>query len=204
MSLFNVIWAKRLEKLSQTLDGTNTAVATLNSGLSQRADSLDVDSLHLRPGGGARVDAEVRVEPVQLGGQRYAVGPGSVEARIDVSRTTSGFAFRLRLDAPLSGPCMRCLAEAHPVVQVDSREIEQPGEAEELHTPYLEDGQLELTGWVRDALVLALPPRLLCREDCRGLCPVCGVDLNTVDPEEHHHEGGGDARWAKLSEIRFE
>ena len=169
----------------------------------QRADTLDVESLHLPPGGGGRVEAEVPVEPVQLGGQRYAVGLGAVDACIDVSRTTSGFAFRLRFDAPLIGPCMRYLAEAHPHVQVDSREIEQPGEAEELHTPYLEEGQLELTGWVRDALLLALPVRLLCREDCRGLCPVCGVDLNTVDPEEHRHESGGDPRWAKLSELKF-
>jgi DUF177 domain-containing protein len=170
----------------------------------QRADTLDVDSLHLRPGGGGRVDAQVRVDPVQLGGQRYSVGGGSVEVRIDVSRTTSGYAFRLRFDAALDGPCMRCLTDAHPVVHVDSREIEQPGEAEELHTPYLEDGQLELSGWVRDALVLALPPRLLCREDCRGLCPVCGADLNALDPAEHRHEGDGDPRWAKLSELRFE
>jgi uncharacterized protein len=170
----------------------------------QRADTLDIDSLNLRPGGGGRVDVEVRVEPVQLGGQRYAVGPGSVDARVDVSRTTSGFAFRLRFGAPLTGPCMRCLTEAHPLVHVDSREIEQPGEAEELHSPYLEDGQLELTGWVRDALVLALPARLLCREDCQGLCPVCGVDLNTADPATHSHEPARDSRWAKLSEIEFE
>jgi uncharacterized protein len=170
----------------------------------QRADTLDVDSLHLPPGGGGRFDAEVRVEPIHQGGQRYAVGTGSVDARIDVSRTTSGFAFRLRFDAPLTGPCVRCLAEAHPLAQVDSREIEQPGEDEELHSPYLEEGQLELTGWVRDALLLALPTRLLCREDCRGLCPVCGVDLNAADPEEHRHESGGDPRWAKLNELKLE
>lgn len=168
----------------------------------QRADTLDLDSLSLRPGAGARLDAEVRVNPVELGGQRYEIEPGSVEARIDVSRTTSGFAFRLRFDARLAGPCMRCLTDAHPVVQVDSREIEQPGESEELHTPYLEEGQLELAGWVRDALLLALPTRLLCREDCRGLCPVCGADLNAIEPEEHQHERAGDPRWAKLRELQ--
>ena len=150
------------------------------------------------------MDAAVRVDPVELGGQRYAIETGSVEARIDVSRTTSGYAFRLRFDARLAGPCMRCLADAHPLVRVESREIEQPGESEELHTPYLEQEQLELTGWVRDALLLALPARLLCREDCHGLCPVCGADLNTVDPDGHTHEGRGDPRWAKLGEIRFE
>jgi uncharacterized protein len=99
---------------------------------------------------------------------------------------------------------MRCLADARPSVHVDSREVEQPGEADELHTPYLEEGQLELVGWVRDALLLALPPRLLCREGCPGLCPVCGADLNLADPAEHRHERGGDARWEKLRELHLE
>jgi DUF177 domain-containing protein len=172
--------------------------------VSQRADTLDLDSLNLPPGGGRRLDVEVRVEPVRLGGQQYAVGSASVEARIDVSRTTSGYAFRLRFDASLSGPCMRCLADARPVIHVESREVEQPGEAEELHTPYLEDGQLELVGWVKDALLLALPTRLLCREECRGICSVCGADLNSADADEHRHESTGDPRWEKLRELKLE
>jgi uncharacterized protein len=170
----------------------------------QLADTLDVDSLNLHSGGGGRFQAQVRVEPIEAGGQTYAVGDGSVEARVDVSRTTSGYAFRLRFEAQLGGPCMRCLADAAPRIAVDAREVEQPGEAEELHSPYFEAGHLELAGWARDALVLALPPRLLCRDDCRGLCPVCGADLNKADPDEHRHEGGGDSRWAKLKELRFE
>ena len=86
---------------------------------------------------------------------------------------------------------MRCLAEAQPVVQVDAREVDQPGEAEDLHSPYLDnEGRLELSGWARDALVLALPARLLCRDDCRGLCSVCGANLNAADPDEHRHDPG--------------
>ena len=170
-----------------------------------RADSLDLVSLNLSPGGGARIGADVSVAPVRLGGQDYSVGDGAVEVTIDVSRTTSGYVFRLRFAAPLNGPCMRCLTDAHPVVQVDTREVEQPGEVEDLHTPYLDnEGRLELRGWARDALLLSLPVRLLCREDCRGLCPVCGIDLNSVDPEEHTHETAGDPRWAKLSELGLE
>jgi uncharacterized protein len=173
--------------------------------VAQRVDTLDLDSFGLAPGGGTSVDAEVVVAPVRLGGQDYLVGTGSVEARIDISRTTSGYAFRLRFDAPLEGPCMRCLKDARPVVQVDTREVEQPGEAEDLHTPYLDnEGRLELRGWVRDALMLALPARLLCREECLGLCPVCGADLNSADPEEHRHETGGDPRWSKLSELNLD
>jgi uncharacterized protein len=173
--------------------------------MAPRADTLDLDSLGLSPGGGTRIAADVVVDPVRMGGEDYAVGSGVVEATIDVSRTTSGYAFRLRFEAPLSGPCMRCLTDAHPVIEVDTREVEQPGEAEDLHTPYLDnDGRLELRGWARDALMLSLPARLLCRDDCRGLCPVCGVDLNTVDPDQHHHESAADPRWAKLSELNLE
>jgi uncharacterized protein len=172
--------------------------------VSQRADTLDLDSLNLPPGGGSRLDVELGMEPVELGGQRYELDSSSVEARIDVSRTTSGYVFRLRFDAALSGPCMRCLSDAHPVIQVDAREVEQPGEAEELHTPYLKDGELQLAGWARDALLLALPTRLLCRDECRGICSVCGADLNSAEPEEHRHEGGGDPRWAKLRELELE
>ena len=144
------------------------------------------------------------MQPVELGGQRYALARSSVEARIDVSRTTSGYAFRLRFDAALSGPCMRCLTDAHPVIHVDAREVEQPGESEELHTPYLTDGELALAGWARDALLLALPTRLLCRDECRGICSVCGADLNSADPAEHRHESGNDPRWAKLRELELE
>ncbi|MBQ1286366.1 MAG: DUF177 domain-containing protein, partial [Aeriscardovia sp.] len=40
----------------------------------------------------------------------------------------------------------------------------------------------------------------LCRPDCRGLCPVCGEDLNKSWP--HSHEKGPDPRFAKLSELK--
>ena len=172
--------------------------------MAQKADTIDVDSLNLRSGGGARFDAQISMQALRAGGQEYSVGAGEVEARVDISRTTSGFAFRLRFDAPLGGPCMRCLTDATPVVSVDAREVEQPGEAEEFHSPYFADGQLELGPWARDALVLALPTRLLCREDCRGLCSVCGANLNDADPEAHRHESGGDPRWAKLRELKLE
>ena len=62
---------------------------------------------------------------------------------------------------------------------------------------------LDLHAWARDALVLALPAQLLCEEDCLGLCPVCGADLNAAGPE-HAHEREPDPRWAKLSELKLD
>jgi uncharacterized protein len=168
------------------------------------ADLIDLDTLHLRPGEGRHVDTAVRIQPLMLGGQRYAVHGPTVDTRLDVSRTVSGgYALRLRFDAPLEGACMRCMADAMPVVGVDAREIEQPGEAEELHSPYVEGAVVDLAAWARDALVLAMPAQIVCSEDCLGLCSVCGANLNEADPEEHRHAEGTDPRWAKLRDLKL-
>jgi uncharacterized protein len=98
---------------------------------------------------------------------------------------------------------MRCLEPARPAIAVDSREVDQPGDVEELRSPYVEDEILDMHAWARDALALALPAQLLCREECAGLCAICGTDLNAAGPE-HAHEREPDPRWAKLGEIRFE
>ena len=47
------------------------------------------------------------------------------------------------------------------------------------------------------------PRKVLCREDCAGLCPVCAADLNEAGPE-HRHERAPDPRWAKLRELKLE
>jgi uncharacterized protein len=60
-----------------------------------------------------------------------------------------------------------------------------------------------VAAWARDSLALILPRAILCRADCAGLCPICGVDLNNAGPE-HQHESEPDPRWAKLSEIKFD
>ena len=53
------------------------------------------------------------------------------------------------------------------------------------------------------AFALALPSKVLCSEDCAGLCPICAADLNEAGPE-HHHESPPDPRWAKLRELELE
>jgi uncharacterized protein len=170
--------------------------------VAQLADSLDLASLDLRPGDGRRLDLAVRVSPVELGGQRYELPAGRIDVRLDVSRPLSGHALRLRFEARLSGACMRCLEPADPVVAVDAREVDQPGEGEQLHSPYVEDDQLDLAGWARDVLLLALPAQIVCRPDCAGLCSVCGANLNEADGADHSHASDGDPRWAKLREWK--
>ena len=173
--------------------------------MAQRTDTFELERLHLRSGEGRRFALAVPLDRLQYGGTPYDVTPSPVEATLDVSRTThSGYALRLRFDAQLHGPCMRCLEPAEPTLHVDVREVSVPGGGDELQSPYLdESGELDLASWARDALSLTVPDQITCRPDCAGLCPICGEDLNAAGPE-HRHEREPDPRWAKLRELKLD
>ena len=169
----------------------------------QLTDTFELAPLGLRSGDGRRLDLHVGIGDFHYAGEPYAVTPAMVPVRVDVSRTTgNGYALRMRFTAALEGPCMRCLEPAEPEFEVDAREVSQPGGGEELSSPYVADEELALAQWARDALALALPTQIACREDCAGLCGQCGANLNE-DPE-HHHEPAPDPRWAKLSELKLD
>jgi uncharacterized protein len=170
--------------------------------MAQRTDSFDVGQLGLSSGKGRSLDLVVPVDAFDFGGQRYEIQDGDVEARLDVSHTVSGYAFRVRFGAALEGPCVRCLETADQRVEVDAREIDQPGGGEELTSPYYDEGHLDMRAWARDALALALPTQIVCREDCAGLCAVCGENLNRSP--DHAHEREPDPRWAALRELKLD
>jgi uncharacterized protein len=167
--------------------------------------SVDLSRFALRPGEGRRLDLDVDPGALDLGGQAYKVRGNTVSARLDLSRTAAGYAVRMRFVAHVDGPCMRCLGDADVPVEIDAREVDQPRTAdEELVSPYISDDELDIARWAHDALALAVPFQLLCRPDCKGLCPVCGASLNDVDPAEHRHESEPDPRWAKLRELKLD
>jgi uncharacterized protein len=169
-----------------------------------RTDRFDLRGLRLSAGEARRLDLHVAVDPLSLAGQPYPFEPESVPARLDISRTTGGgYALRVRFEARVVGPCMRCLEQASPRFEVDAREVSQPGGSEELTSPYVEHEVLDVQAWAREALALSVPAKLLCQPDCRGLCGVCGANLNESQTE-HEHGRDPDPRWAKLSELRFE
>lgn len=166
---------------------------------------IDLAQLALSSGEGARLDVPVHLGAIELGGQSYAPTPEAVAARLEVSRLSQGHAFRLRFPLAVEGPCMRCLEAAEVSTEVEVREVEQADtDEEELRSPYVEEERLDVGRWARDAAVLSLPSQVLCREDCAGLCPVCGEPLNDADPADHRHESGGDPRWAKLRDLELE
>lgn len=185
--------------------------------MATQTHTFDLAGLQLSPGAGRRLELLVPIEALELGGERYEARPsGGVPVTIDVSRMTGGgYALKLTMRAQLVGPCMRCLKDAAPVIEVQAREVdvrgaggdddvggEASGEGE-MSSPYVHEETLDVAAWAHDALALSAPVKVLCREDCAGLCPQCAADLNEVGPE-HRHERARDARWAKLSELQVD
>jgi uncharacterized protein len=163
--------------------------------------SFDLRRLRLRSGEEYRDEVELDLQPLEFGGQRYLPVPATVPAELVVNRATTGTAFRLRFRARLHGPCYRCLGDAVVDLPIDVREYEATNpDTDELRTPYLADDRLDLSAWAHDSVVLALPDQIVCREDCAGLCPECGKNLND---EPHVHEvEAADPRWSALERLK--
>ena len=158
--------------------------------------------LRLRTGEQFRDDVEVGLEPLLLAGTEYTPDPPRVPAELTITKATTGTVYQLAFRAQLHGPCFRCLRDTTLEQSVAAREYQatNPGDDEELRSPYVQDDVLDLSSWARDALALGLPDKILHAPDCAGLCPVCGKDLN--DEPHTHDEIAADPRWAALDELR--
>lgn len=99
-----------------------------------------------------------------------------------------------RIRTTYNGECARCLTQVEVAVDLPLSEIyrlsDLAGAEDDAESYRYNDTVIDLSQAIRDNLVLAMPIRLLCREDCRGLCPVCGVNLNDLDDGHSHGNPG--------------
>jgi uncharacterized protein len=164
--------------------------------------SFNLRAIKLRSGEEYRDEVELELQPFELAGERYIAVPERVPGELTIAKASTGTVFELSFTGRLHGPCFRCLDDAVLELPIEAREYHatNPGEADELRTPYVSDDKLDLVAWARDALALELPEKILCRPDCAGLCPVCGRNLNE-EPHAHADEVT-DPRWADLEKLR--
>lgn len=118
----------------------------------------------------------------------------AVDLVMDVSKRGGTYRLRGRVDATLELTCSRCVeAYALPVMaEFDLRYMPASAAAgaadhelapDDLTTAYYRDDVIDLGSLIREQLYLTLPMKPLCRDDCAGLCPVCGANRNTVTCE---------------------
>lgn len=132
-------------------------------------------------------------------------------------RATSGHAGQILLRGTiktrLEGECRRCLCGLGVPLSLEPTLVFMPREGESVEDEEQEedDGlrlyddhalEIDLGEVVREELVLGVPAWPLCRPDCRGLCPRCGVDLNETSCTCTREES--DSRWAALRALKNE
>jgi uncharacterized protein len=160
--------------------------------LAGRQVSVDMRRFNMRSLSlGERTEVERRlfcnVAPFSLSGIDYEVAGGGVDLRLVATRVGRRVTLRATGTTTVTGLCQRCLADAAlevPVVCVDY--VAGSDSVVDDDEPYVEGFVLDLERWVRDAIAEALPAQILCRDDCRGLCVVCGADLNEA-ADDHSH-----------------
>jgi len=107
--------------------------------------------------------------------------PVRVEGQLQATEGDD-FLWRGRIQTSARIPCRRCLVDVDCVLdrEVDVLLTSDPEAADDPSVYPLPEAtlQVDLTPVVREELVLHLPTYVLCREDCAGLCPTCGADLN--------------------------
>jgi uncharacterized protein len=129
--------------------------------------------------------------------------PEGAPVRLDaeLQSVNEGIVLKGTVRAPWQGECRRCLRPVSGELAVEVLEVfeDEPTEGE---TSKLDGVQVDLEPVVREAVLLDLPLAPLCREDCGGLCPECGVLLDEVDCG--HGAGDADPRWSALEGLRFD
>lgn len=164
---------------------------------------FSIRDLALQPGQHLSEELQVVLQPYRQAGFDYRANGGEVAAALDVTAMNDGMSLRLRFDAELLGPCARCLEDAAASLRIDSFEIHEPRAGDpELVSDFVSDDHVDLSLWATDAIGLEFPWRVLCRDDCKGLCPQCGANRNETACD--CVEPIGDPRWDKLRDLRLD
>ena len=165
---------------------------------------IDVSRLGRRPGAMVNLHETVS-SPSRIGLDLIAIAVGApVELDLRVESVSEGVLVTGDVSAPTVGECARCLGEVRGRVQVGLTELfAYPDSATEATTeedevPRVVDHTIDLEQPIINAVGLELPFSPVCRADCPGLCPECGVQLAA---EPGHQHDRVDPRWAKLAAL---
>ncbi|MGK5672067.1 YceD family protein [Micromonospora sp. URMC 106] len=166
---------------------------------------LDTRELPRRPGA-LRTVKRVAPAPADLGVELIGVPEGAdLDLDLRLESVSEGVLVSGTVTGPVRGECGRCLREINDSVVVRIQELyayensTTDSTTDEDEVGRMQGDLIDLEPALRDAVVLALPTNPLCREDCPGLCPECGVHWDDL-PADHSHQQI-DPRWAGLSQL---
>jgi uncharacterized protein len=145
--------------------------------------------------------------PEHLGLELIRIPEGAeLSLRLRMESVSEGVLVSAQVHAPLVGECGRCLREISDTLDVSFQELyayehsTTDETTDEDEVGRMQGDLIDLEPELRDAVVLALPNHPLCRADCPGLCPECGVQWDEL-PADHSHRQV-DPRWAALDQLQ--
>jgi uncharacterized protein len=118
-----------------------------------------------------------------------------------ITHTAQGLLVQMRLHGVQRAECVRCLTELLQPLNIDFTELYAFSRNAITDSGLLmpDDGQINLAPLVREYMLLEVPINPICKPDCKGLCPVCGGNLNETQCD--HSPEPADPRLAVLSTL---
>jgi Uncharacterized ACR, COG1399. len=136
---------------------------------------IDLSKIKGHRGRSIEVNYVENLSVLEANNDSYVVSkPISVTGNI--THDSEGIILKLLVRGAIKVPCDRCLEEFEHEFIISIDEI--LNEADEDYSYEVEDDKLDLTNIVIENVELSLPMKFVCSPDCKGLCPICGKNLN--------------------------
>ena len=162
---------------------------------------IDVSGILKEFGGKIKIDGEVDLPDTDFMGEMYTFKtPISVKG--DVTNNGKSLILAVVCSGKMGTQCARCMKDITVDIDfpVEEHLVRSDGEFSEDEDIITFDGHtVELDGIIADNLIMNIEGRYLCKDDCKGLCPVCGQDLN--EGECGCSREVIDPRWQGLADL---
>ncbi len=159
---------------------------------------LNARELLRQPGAERRITADLDAADLGVVDDRVT---GAVTVDLNAVSSIDGIVVTGSISTPWQAPCRRCLIDVTGTARIVVDEVYQDDVGDD-DAFQIEGDQIDMAPAVREHVMLELPAAPLCREDCAGICPVCGIDRNRSACE--CDTSVRDDRWAALDGLRLD
>jgi uncharacterized protein len=144
------------------------------SVVSDRVLKLNVGFL-LSTGPGHNHDSEIDFPAIKLSDDTVIE---YLKGKLRLSRTKEGILVQAKLDTAIEAECYRCLQPVEHEFTLELEDLYATNHPVESEFVIDEDAMLDLSPLIHDEVLIEQSYRVLCKQDCQGLCPICGTNLN--------------------------
>ncbi|WP_129409883.1 YceD family protein [Marinitoga lauensis] len=134
-----------------------------------------------------------------------------VDIEFEIEKNSEGFILRGKVETIVELVCSRCLKKYNEKIKgeieayyINKRFFDLYTKSEKLESLdniiFFSENKVDITDRIIESILMEIPDKPLCKKDCKGLCPICGIDLNE-NPDHKHEEEYIDPRFEKLLDI---